>query len=143
MDVVVAILVIAVVGAASFVTKAIWFKAMAELWKRPPQLRSASGDSTDWLEVQQRKVTQLPAGVRDAHNHASNHPAEVLASARCGCFYCGATFSPHDIEAWTDDVNGEGQTALCPRCSVDAVLGDRAGYELSSSFLQHMKSVWF
>ena len=134
MGVVVAIVVISVVGAAWFVTKAAWFDAMAELWKEP---------STNWQGAHRRRVAHLPAGVREAHNHASNHRAEVLASARCGCFFCCTTFSPQDIDEWTDDVNGEGQTALCPRCGVDAVLGDQAGYELSPAFLQHMKSVWF
>ena len=27
-----------------------------------------------------------------AHRHSSNHRAELLASSRCGCFYCLHTF---------------------------------------------------
>lgn len=143
MAIVVAVLVIAVVGAAAFVTKAVWFKLMAELWRKPPQLRHKSGESTEWQEDHRRRVAQLPDDVREAHNHSSNHRAELLDSALCGCFYCCTTFSPQDIEEWTDEANGEGQTALCPRCGIDSVLGDRAGFELSSTFLQRMKSFWF
>jgi hypothetical protein len=44
--VVVTVLVIAVVGAATFVTKVVWFTLMAEMWKKPPQLRQGPHDST-------------------------------------------------------------------------------------------------
>jgi len=143
MAVVVAVLVIAVVGAASFVTKAVWFKVFAELWRKPPQLGHKPADSTDWQDAHGRWVAQLPADVQVAHTHASNHRAEVLASALCGCFYCCSTFPPQDIAKWTDELDGQGQTALCPRCGIDSVLGDRGGFELSSTFLQRMKSFWF
>jgi hypothetical protein len=134
----VGVLVIAVVGAAGFVTKAVWFSLMAEIWRKPPQLRHA-----DWQEGHRRRVAQLPAGVQEAHKHASHHRAEVLSSGVCGCFYCGSTFPPQDIAEWTDEVGGEGQTALCPRCGIDSVLGDRAGVDLSPGFLHNMKSFWF
>jgi hypothetical protein len=39
MGTVVAVLVIAVVGAAAFGMKAMWFTFMAEVWRKPPQLR--------------------------------------------------------------------------------------------------------
>ncbi len=71
MAIVVAVLVIAVVGAAAFVTKAVWFKLMAELSSKPPQLRHNSGESTEWQEDHRRRVAQLPAAVREAHNHSS------------------------------------------------------------------------
>lgn len=42
-----------------------------------------------------------------------------IASARQrGCYYCRATFAPQEIKEWVDDA----QTALCPRCGIDAVL---------------------
>jgi hypothetical protein len=44
--------------------------------------------------------------------------AQVEAVARCGCFHCQAVFAAADVRAWVDD----GQTALCPRCDIDAVL---------------------
>jgi hypothetical protein len=136
----VAVLVIAVAGAAAFVTKTVWFTLIAEMeiLRKPPQLRHA-----DWQEEHRRRVAQLPADVQEAHKHASRHRAEVLRSGLCGCFYCCSTFSPQDITRWTDEVGGEGQTALCPRCGIDSVLGDRSGFELSPGFLLNMKSCWF
>jgi hypothetical protein len=74
-----------------------------------------------------------------AHKHASRHREEVLASDICGCFYCQSTFRPSDIETWVD----KGQTALCPRCGIDSVIGSAAGYSLSGGFLAVMYDYWF
>ena len=50
------------------------------------------------------------------------HRKQLLASQTAACFYCLTEFSPASITDWTD---GEpiGQTALCPRCGIDAVVG--------------------
>lgn len=45
----------------------------------------------------------------------------VLASERAGCFSCLASFAIAQIDEWADERCG-GQTALCPRCGIDAVL---------------------
>ena len=80
---------------------------------------------------------------RTAHDHSSNHRAEVVDSTLCGCFYCCETFPSGDIEEWVDDVDGVGQTALCPKCGIDAVVGDRAGFGVSRGFLEMMRLHWF
>jgi len=62
----------------------------------------------------------------------------------CGCFYCLATYSPADIKEWTDeDEAGIGTTALCPRCGIDSVIGNKSGYPITKEFLEQMHSVWF
>lgn len=96
-----------------------------------------------WDEKHRRRCASDPDPIQRAHAHASLHRAAVTTSDRCGCFYCGSTFSPSEIEEWVDEVNGEGQTALCPRCNIDAVLGDRSGFPLDSRFLATMKAFWF
>lgn len=98
----------------------------------------------DWQNEHQRHVAQFPGDVRDAHKHSSNHREEVLNSGRCGCFHCCATFSPQSISEWTDEADdGQGQTALCPKCGIDSVIGENAGFDLSAAFLQKMRSFWF
>jgi hypothetical protein len=77
--------------------------------------------------------------LRAAHRHSSQHREAVLASELCACFYCLAHFAPGEIEEWVD---GE-QTALCPRCGVDAVLGSASPYPLTSGFLRQMHDFWF
>jgi hypothetical protein len=74
-----------------------------------------------------------------AHKHCIRHRAEVEASEICGCFYCLSTFPPTAITEWTDD----GQTALCPKCSVDAVLGAASGFPITLEFLKLMHERWF
>lgn len=86
-----------------------------------------------------RAKAEMPADIREAHKHCSGHRQEVLTSEQCGCFYCFAVFGPNRINEWVDD----GQCALCPDCSIDAVIGDRAGYPLTKEFLSEMHKHWF
>lgn len=73
------------------------------------------------------------------------HREQVLSSDTCGCFYCLKTFRPAEIEEWVDEAQGTGvgQTALCPRCGIDSVLGSASGFPLTNDFLQRMNSYWF
>lgn len=36
----------------------------------------------------------------------------------CGCFHCLAVYDALEVVDWVDD----GETPLCPRCGVDAVM---------------------
>lgn len=74
-----------------------------------------------------------------AHRHSSDHRAEVMASELCGCFYCRRIYSPDEIESWIDD----GQTAICPRCGIDSVIGSASGFPVTIDFLRRMKTYWF
>ena len=52
------------------------------------------------------------------HNRRSLSLAQI-----CGCYYCLGEFAADQIAEWVDD----NDTALCPRCGVDAVIGFDAG----------------
>jgi hypothetical protein len=69
----------------------------------------------------------------DAHKHASRHRHELEASPRCGCFFCFKTFAVGTIKSWID----ANQTALCPHCGVDAVIGEFA-VRIDDQFLRRM-----
>ena len=88
------------------------------------------------------KPFRVPA-INDAHEpvhkHCSNHRAEVERSASCGCFYCRTIFPPADIREWID----EGQTALCPECEIDSVIGSASGFSIATEFLEQMHAHWF
>jgi hypothetical protein len=78
-----------------------------------------------------------------AHRHSSQHRAEISRSELCGCFCCLARFRATEISEWVDESRpGEGQTALCPECGIDSVLGTAAGYSLSTAFLSQMQAYW-
>jgi len=68
---------------------------------------------------------------------------EIFSSGRCGCFYCLEVFLPVEVREWTDEKDGVGQTALCPRCGIDSVIGSASGYPTTTEFLQAMKEYWF
>ena len=81
----------------------------------------------------------LAQHVRGAHPHSIDHHEAILASERCGCFYCLAIYPPAEIDGWCDD----GKTALCPRCHIDSVIGTASGYPIERVFLEQMRVVWF
>jgi hypothetical protein len=74
-----------------------------------------------------------------AHKHCTYHRAELERSNICGCFYCLRIFPPSDIVEWIDD----NQTAVCPKCPVDSVIGSASGYPITPEFLQRMHAHWF
>lgn len=76
--------------------------------------------------------------IKTAHDKASYHRAEIKASHKCGCFYCLHVFQPLEIDEWID---GQ-QTALCPRCGIDSVIGD-ASIPITEEFLKEMEAFWF
>jgi hypothetical protein len=85
----------------------------------------------------------LSIDVIEAHRHASFHRYEILESQTCGCFYCLAVFLPQFIQDWIHKQDDLGQTALCPTCGVDSVIGSKSGYPLTPAFLQKMRQHWF
>jgi hypothetical protein len=74
-----------------------------------------------------------------AHKHSSRHRVEIEASAQCACFFCFRTFASKDIKVWIDAE----QTALCPRCGIDSVLGSASHQRLDDAFLRRMHTYFF
>ena len=80
----------------------------------------------------------------EAHEFCSNHRNSILKSKVCGCFYCLELFAPNEILDWIDmDKDGIGQTALCPKCGIDAVIGSNDIKDLNKDFLTKMNNDWF
>ena len=85
-----------------------------------------------------------------AYQQATNNRATVERSTACGCFYCMHVFAPHEITAWAgldisriDDPHASADTAVCPRCGSESVIGDHSGYAISPTFLSQMHEAWF
>lgn len=74
-----------------------------------------------------------------AHAFSKDHRQAIEDSASCACFYCLESFVPSEISEWTDG----GQTAICPRCGIDAVLGDAQPLELTPELIKEMNLAWF
>lgn len=75
--------------------------------------------------------------LQSAHRHSMKNRTELESSNACGCVHCLGLFAPDEVRKWTD----EGQTALCPKCGIDSVLGSACGFELNDSFLREMRRV--
>lgn len=50
------------------------------------------------------------------------HRDALLRSEVAACYYCLEKYAPSTIIEWCDGDN-QNQTAICPRCGVDAVVG--------------------
>jgi len=74
-----------------------------------------------------------------AHEYSSHHKKALLKDKICGCFFCLKIFSPKEITDWIDNDN----TALCPHCSIDAVIGESSGFPITEEFLEKMRDRWF
>jgi Cysteine-rich CPCC len=77
--------------------------------------------------------------VERAHCHSIFNRPQIERSATCGCFYCCAIFQAKDIKTWAD----QGLTPICPKCSIDSVLGSDSGYPITIEFLSSMQKRWF
>lgn len=78
-----------------------------------------------------------------AHRHSIRHREETLTSEVCGCFYCLAVFPTSEINEWVNTQDGIGQTALCPKCGIDSVIGSNSGYPIEPGFLEQIRNHWF
>jgi hypothetical protein len=76
---------------------------------------------------------QTPSIYSSAFVHASKHRVALEASDRCGCFFCFRTFTTAEIRSWVDG----NQTALCPHCGIDSVIGS-ASCHIGDQFLRRM-----
>lgn len=75
-----------------------------------------------------------------AHDFCINNRDGLMGDLVCGCFYCLTIFSPGEIVEWIQD---EKETAVCPYCGIDSVIGESAGYPITKEFLEEMQKYWF
>ena len=74
-----------------------------------------------------------------AYKHSIHHRDELIASEKCGCFYCCSIFNVNEIIVWTDKKD----TAICPHCEVDSVIGSASGFPITQEFLKEMQQHYF
>ena len=79
--------------------------------------------------------------ILNAHKYSSNHKTTLIKDKVCGCFYCLKIFSPTEITKWIQD--SIDNTAICPYCGIDSIIGENSGYPITTEFLQAMKNHWF
>lgn len=73
-----------------------------------------------------------------SHRNSFENAPLISASSICGCFYCCSIFPCNDIKIFLD----KGQTAVCPICNADAVIGD-AFDTVTPEYLGELYRFWF
>lgn len=74
--------------------------------------------------------------LRRLHRMSADHRTLIQRSGWLGCFACGRHFGPVAITKWCDDDDhGVGQTALCPGCGNNTVIGDAGGHAITDFLL--------
>jgi len=69
----------------------------------------------------------------EIHSHTYNNEIEVKKSHKCFCCHCGEEFLSKEVVSFDDNNGNDGiKTALCPKCKMDAVIGDKSGYKYSN-----------
>lgn len=86
------------------------------------------------------KMKMIPDYI-EAHDYCTNNKQKLVDDQICGCFYCGKIFEPSQIEEWIED--SEDNTALCPYCGIDSIIGESSGYPITQEFLKKMNAYWF
>ncbi|MEW9053095.1 MAG: cytoplasmic protein [Neobacillus sp.] len=74
-----------------------------------------------------------------AHGFSSHHRKQLQKDEICGCFYCLKIFHPSEIMDWCDNEN----TAICPYCGTDSIIGSSSGFPITELFLKGMHQAWF
>jgi hypothetical protein len=72
------------------------------------------------------------------HRHTRLNRMELEASEVCGCIACERIYFPSEIVRWVDE-----ETALCPHCVVDAVVGSASGIPIMPGVLRRAHERWF
>lgn len=74
--------------------------------------------------------------VSTAIKFAMRNKTSLSFVEKAGCYNCMEIIDVKDITEWTD----QGETALCPKCHVDAVLPDA---NLTQAQLKEIHEYWF
>ena len=74
----------------------------------------------------------------ELHQKSWRNSSELSGAEICACFYCFKEFGPTEIVKWTDD----GETALCPFCGIDSIIGFYA-QSIDRDLLSQMHDRWF
>lgn len=86
----------------------------------------------------------VQSALNACHSHSSSNRKEIESSSTCYCFFCRGSYPSRDVQEWSSPRGSRTEdTALCPLCGIDSVIGDASGYEMTPAFLRAMHDFWF
>ena len=75
------------------------------------------------------------------HSHTIRNRNEINQSEYCHCISCLKSYPSPIVINFIKD--GVGETALCPYCGIDAVIGDACGLVINQEILTSLNKRWF
>ena len=73
------------------------------------------------------------------HAYSSHNKKLIDIADKCYCFYCKSSMEQSEIQNYIDD----GQTALCPKCEIDAIIPDSIDDTVDEQIISEMNEYWF
>lgn len=80
----------------------------------------------------------MSINIKELSKYSNRNKVYVESSEKCACYFCLNYFDPSEIKEWIDG----GETALCPKCKIDSVLGDSV-VSLNEEQLKEANKYWF
>ena len=77
--------------------------------------------------------------MKEIHSHTLRNRKEIEASDKCVFISCCEIFNASAVEDFID----EGETALCPICGIDAVIGDCTGISMDTETVNELNKEFF
>lgn len=74
------------------------------------------------------------------HRQSIGNKARLSDAKDCGCFFCFSHFPASAAEYWDDE---GGETAVCPKCGIDSVIGEYDDERIPDDLLRAMKKRFF
>ena len=75
------------------------------------------------------------------HSHTLRNQQEIALSEYCHCISCCKSYPSSIVMDFIKD--GDGETALCPYCGIDSVIGDACGLVIDQEILTALNNRWF
>ena len=74
------------------------------------------------------------------HRQSIGNKARLADANHCGCFSCLSHFAVAKVEYWDDE---DDQTAVCPHCGIDSVIGEYEDQRVPDDLLKAMNEEYF
>ena len=78
--------------------------------------------------------------VEVAHEYSIYNRTGLEKDRLCGCFECVKIFSPSEIDEYIEEEPDD--TAICPYCGIDSVIGESSGFPMTEDFMKRMHRRW-
>lgn len=91
------------------------------------------------MKIKRGYSYEKKAQLEKLHTYSSHNRYLVDISEQCTCFYCKHTIDSREITEYADN----GQTAVCPKCGIDALIPDSIEEPLDENTVAEMHEYWF